>query len=472
MPEKLLTIGDVWQPSQADDYAKLIRFGDEMENAKLRNRVSAMQMGEAEFNKRQRDSTMQAAGGEQAYFKQQQQLENQKQIKTQVDSGISIIKNFKRVLGVDGLKSNWDKISPLLPEVMKDKINPENFNEDGYTERSKETGEVIGQWVEKPDGTGSQFVPAAREPVSTEANYRQGIENQLKEEHPDWSTPKIRFEASKQVRKENAEEARNRAANTIVLREGAELRKEARVESRSYKGWSPQAKTSAILDKLITGKKPDFSWGDRYSYTKFGEDYYNYINSNKISLTQIAAARADLKAKDKSVSNQRKIYDMMNGFVMNLNKQVVEVKDIYSKLPRTQWKLLNIPIKQLRTKVTGSGEEAAAKSFLIEISNEIGKLSTGGAASIRELGEQAQKQWKEIHDETLPVKDIMIVLDATQEQANMRLNSSKEAMDYTLRGIEKLNIGGSPKSSIPAFDVSGEDAEAIMQVLKKRGVIK
>ena len=143
MPEKLLTIGDVWQPSQADDYAKLIRFGDEMENAKLRNRVSAMQMGEAEFNKRQRDSTMQAAGGEQAYFKQQQQLENQKQIKTQVDSGISIIKNFKRVLGVDGLKSNWDKISPLLPEVMKDKINPENFNEDGYTERSKETGEVI-----------------------------------------------------------------------------------------------------------------------------------------------------------------------------------------------------------------------------------------------------------------------------------------------------------------------------------------
>jgi hypothetical protein len=42
-----------------------------------------------------------------------------------------------------------------------------------------------------------------KEPPGTETNYRQGLEDQIRQDHPDWSRSKIRFEAAKQVRREN-----------------------------------------------------------------------------------------------------------------------------------------------------------------------------------------------------------------------------------------------------------------------------
>jgi hypothetical protein len=198
---------------------------------------------------------------------------------------------------------------------------------------------------------------------------------------------------------------------------------------------------------------------------------------NKITPGQVAAMRSDYRANDKSLSNQKKIYDMMHGFVLNINKQVDEVSRIYGKLPRTQTKLLNIPIKELRKRVTGSGEEAIAKSYLIEISNEIGKLSTGSSASVRELGEQAQKQWQAIHDESLSYNDLMKVLKATKDQANMRISSSDEAMRYTRQAIEGVGPGAglesrpeekvAPGSNLPAFDITRKPGETIPQFLER-----
>ena len=62
---------------------------------------------------------------------------------------------------------------------------------------------------------------------------------------------------------------------------------------------------------------------------------------------------------DKSLSSQRKNYDAMNGFVINMDKQMDRVEQIYSQLSRTNSRLLNIPIVKLKT-IAGSGEEASA----------------------------------------------------------------------------------------------------------------
>lgn len=469
----LLTIGDVYQPSQFDDYAKLMRFTNEMEDAKMRNRISAEKVGEVEFNKRQKDAIIQMAGGEQAYFAQQQQLEEQKKINEQVTQGAAMIKNFKRVLGVDGLKNNWEEIDKLLPPIMKGKLQADNFNEDGYVVKDGE-GNLLGTWAENPEGGAPHFVPAAKEPVSTEANYRIGLEKQLTEEHPDWPKDKVKFVAAKTVREENAITQQSRIKFTFDTREQKEKAKEERQSNESFVGWEPDIKKMAYMDKMLWGDKAiKFSWGDKKSYNAFQKGYYGFLKDSKITPNMVAAFRADVKAKDKSASNQKKIMDMMDGFVQNLNKQVGEVKSIYSKLPRTSWKLANIPIKQLRKYVTGSGEEAKAKSYLLEISNEIGKLSTGSSASIRELGEHAQKQWAAIHDESLSFKDLAIVLDATQKQANMRLSSAKDVYDYT---INSITAGGpvmlNNKSNYAPFDitVNSDDAKTIADILRKRGV--
>ena len=68
---------------------------------------------------------------------------------------------------------------------------------------------------------------ASKEPNATEANYRLGLEDQLKQQHPDWSPKKIQFEAAKQIRKENADAAKQKLTIQIMEREAAKRKGEA-----------------------------------------------------------------------------------------------------------------------------------------------------------------------------------------------------------------------------------------------------
>jgi hypothetical protein len=168
--------------------------------------------------------------------------------------------------------------------------------------------------------------------------------------------------------------------------------------------------------------------------------------TNNWTPNDILRMQADYKAMDGSMKNQRKIYDMMTGFVINMDKQMERLDAIYQKLPRSQYKLLNIPFVKLRTMAEGSGEEASAAALLIELGNESGKLSTNSASSIRELSESAQKQWAKIHDQTLSYNELKKVLQTTKQLGHDRLNSTKAAMDFTLQGIQALGSTNQPEN--------------------------
>ena len=437
----LLTIGDVYKPHQADDFVKLVQFGDELQNAKLRNRIAAEQMGEMEFNKRQRDAQIQAAGGEQAFFEQQAKMAKQAQITEEMTKGSALLKSYRTVLGTKGLADNWEKIKTTLPESMQG-LDPKNFTEDGYVVKDA-NGKPLGQWVDNPGGGPPRFVPTPREPTSVDAILLKGIESRLTKEHgpgtqDPWSADRVQLEAAKEVKKMNVEEWRGKKEFDTDQGIRKQKAQEDRAQQKSFAGWDPEVKESAFKDFLLTGKEPKFAWGDKNSYTAFTKEYYGWLNKKGTTIGGTAATRASYKSDVHSLQVQQRIYDMMDSFTTNLGKQIAEVKTRYKALPRTSMKLFNMPIRELRKYVTGSGDEAAVKSFLIEISNEIGKLSTGSAASIRELGEQAQKQWKEVHDETLSYSDLSKVLDSTEQQAGMRMKSSEDVIDKTTGRVRKL----------------------------------
>ena len=205
-----------------------------------------------------------------------------------------------------------------------------------------------------------------------------------------------------------------------------------------FKNWSPADKENAIQTKMITGKDQRFAFGDRSSYNSFNHEYNNYLTKHGITAGDVARMQADYKAGNSSLTNQRKNYDMMNGFAKNIDLQINKVKKIYSDIQRTDIRLLDKPLRDLRVAAKGSGKEANLASYLIEISNEIGKMSTGSAASIRELSESAQKQWQKIHDPNLSIKELMVVLNGTRDQAFIRLETTKEAMDTTRSMITGL----------------------------------
>ncbi len=140
----------------------------------------------------------------------------------------------------------------------------------------------------------------------------------------------------------------------------------------------------------------------------------------------------------------------MGSFVDNLKKQVDRVgfimKDIVS---RTELRMINLPKRELLTRLKGSGAEKIVEAYLLEISNEIGKLSTGSAQSIRELSTEAQERWATIHDPNLSFKELKIILDETSHMADLRMESVEERININLgylKDLTKKDIPGLTKT--------------------------
>ena len=155
------------------------------------------------------------------------------------------------------------------------------------------------------------------------------------------------------------------------------------------------------------------------------------------------APRTAYKALASSLRNQEKQRGMMGSFVGNLNKQLKRVDEIGSELTRVDPRIINIPIRAWKTKIAGSGHEKAFEAYLLEISNEIAKLSTGSQASIRELSTDAQDRWAKIHDPNLSLPDLKIILAETKQMANMRLDSTDDEIRFTKSKLRNI-MGETP----------------------------
>jgi hypothetical protein len=119
---------------------------------------------------------------------------------------------------------------------------------------------------------------------------------------------------------------------------------------------------------------------------------------------------------------------MMGGFVNNINQQVARVDEIAKDLDRSGLRLLDVPIRELKTRAVGSGKERVVEAYLIEISSEISKLSSGSAASVAQLPVETQKMWNKIHDPNLSLKELKVILAETKQMANMRLKSVEDEL--------------------------------------------
>ena len=166
---------------------------------------------------------------------------------------------------------------------------------------------------------------------------------------------------------------------------------------------------------------------------------------------QDVATRTNVrKGLASSLSNQEKQIGMMGGFVKNLDKQVDRVSEIeQDMISRVGVRALDMPIREIKTRFAGSGNEKVLEAYTTEISNEIGKLSTGSSASVRELSVEAQDRWAKIHDPNLSFKELKTILEETKHMGQMRLESSQQERDYTTDRLK--SIGGSAQKPAESF---------------------
>lgn len=153
--------------------------------------------------------------------------------------------------------------------------------------------------------------------------------------------------------------------------------------------------------------------------------------------------RSVVKSLDTSLKNQEKQRGMMGSFVRNLDKQLDRVTKIGNEVSRLGVRAFDLPRRELITRLKGSGKEKILEGYLNEISNEIGKLSTGSSASIRELSTDAQERWTRIHDPNLSFNELKIILEETRHMAEMRISSSQEEIEFTKERLKNVKSGGS-----------------------------
>jgi hypothetical protein len=366
---------------------------------------------------------------------QQKKQELQTVAGQQITTAAAQLKTLKDSMGLGNLKKNWESLKGLNP--VWERIKMDDLDEKGVIVKDPQ-GKQIGMWVSDENGK-TQFVKTEEKQNTDFTTFKAGFERKEGETDQQYNKRVSDEWESKQDKR-----AMNKSAFTINMQNPPEDK---------FKNWEPEEKEKAFQAKMITGKDQRFAFGDKSSYNSFNHEYNKYLTRKGLTAGDVARMQTDYKAGNSSVSFQRKNYDMMNGFAQNIDLQIQKVQKIYGEIQRTDIRLLDKPIRDLKVIAKGSGKEANLASYLIEVSNEIGKMSTGSTASIRELSESAQKQWQKIHDPNLSIKELMTVLRGTHDQAQMRLQTTKLAMDATRQMItglaeEKENITDKSKGQV------------------------
>lgn len=188
----------------------------------------------------------------------------------------------------------------------------------------------------------------------------------------------------------------------------------------------------------MTGKMPSLGMGNAQMRSKIINAASAWIREQGIDPTDVPGLQAEVTGEGKSLANQQKIRGMMGGFVRNMDKQIDRVESIHKDIAkRVGIRALDMPIRELRKRFVGSGNEAILEAYMVEISNEIGKLSTGSAASIRELSVDAQERWAKVHDPNLSFNELLKVLKETKHMGKLRLQGADEEITATKGRMKK-----------------------------------
>jgi hypothetical protein len=172
---------------------------------------------------------------------------------------------------------------------------------------------------------------------------------------------------------------------------------------------------------------------------------------------------ATFKAGQSSLAFQEKQRGAAESFANNINGQIDKVDSIMKDvIKRVGTRAIDMPLVKWKKEFIGSGQERVLESYLMEISREIGKLSTGSQASIAELSVEAQKKWDKIHDPNLSMTELKKILEATREQANIRVKSIDDETNVIKERLYP--------SRLPEFKITlqpGENEKDVMDKVNK-----
>ena len=160
-----------------------------------------------------------------------------------IDNGGKIYPDQSAETTITVAPENQEQYTKLLQPFLGDKLRPSVG--EVYKIKMK-NGQVIS-------AVSTDAVGGGKEPAGVDAKYVDGIEKQLRADHPDWPKGKVEFEAAKQVRKENLANAKEKVQFSVNLREGLKEGKEKKEEAKAE---TDPGLDLAAANYAVTGRLP------------------------------------------------------------------------------------------------------------------------------------------------------------------------------------------------------------------------
>jgi hypothetical protein len=394
--------------NQGIDVAGIFKNRIDFENALMQtnqNRIAQwMQQGQMNALAPQQQGNPQAQA--QQMGEQQAQAQAQQQQMQTLKSASDALASLRKIIGTKGIQDNWDTLKTLNP--LFSQMQPGNLTDDGYIVKDKD-GKELGRWVESPDGGAPHFLKTEKEPAGTETNYRQGLEKQMKKDHPGWSEDKVQFEAAAQVRKENAAEKKTEIS----------LRFPTATESKT-----------GVPGLVFDRRSGKYTWS---KIPEGGED-----------TAKITDQSAAFKAKKTLVTDYARTSQVIRESQMDANT-LLGRSSVFSRS--------NYPAPNKL--ITWTGEQAGSpktqaeigqfKIALLAFSRKYMRVVTGAARSVAELSVGAQ----DTAETVLNKFDSWTTLEAKVKQAQAEINNTDKSYKDELKALDDVISGkttiGKPK---------------------------
>jgi len=290
-------------------------------------------------------------------------------------------------------------------------INPET---PGLYKMTMKGGKVVG-WEPKDP----------RDPISTEGAYLDGLKAQLAAKNPKWSPKQVEFEAAKQVRAENAAAAKDSKRFTFDLKNSGA----GAAAPDDFTKWDVDDKKWWFETKKSTGEKPDFGWGKAgaKSRAQFTKEYAQWARGEGISGAEAGTSKEDYKADAASLRFNTKQLDASKSFIKTIDNNIDQLDRHINTMSKTlnldRNRILNMSTREFNKRFVGVANINIYDMLVSAISTENAKLQAGGAGSVAQVAEGARVDMKRIHDDNLPVSEMLKLMSATREEGGNRIKA-------------------------------------------------
>ena len=162
---------------------------------------------------------------------------------------------------------------------------------------------------------------------------------------------------------------------------------------------------------------------------------------------------ADVKAGSASQAFITKQLDASQSFISTIDNNIDQLKrhieDMGKRHNLDRNRVMNMGIRKFNQMLVGDSDINIYDMLTSAISTENAKLQAGGAGSVAAVAEGARTSMKKIHDDNMPVSEMLKLMDATRSEGDNRIKALEKQRDIASSRVGQRRAGPPVNPKLP-----------------------